>query len=396
MSDEAIRMSSQEIADELARWRVWLLDTVLVVALVTGLFALAPTLLAAIHDPAERPAAMAYSTIFLVGVGLLLARRLGARWRIVGLLAAAYAVSAIDMARGGLAGSGRVYWLVCIALTTAFFGWRAGIAAGAAGLAVYAGLAAVVLRGWLIPLPLTDQWWVSEGIDLAMAITLLVLAQASFVRAHQQVLERACQAEEQLTLTHLRQLHIARDLHDETVQQMYGVVIVLRRAILDVQRYPEQSVARLTYALDLSIRAWQGLRDHLQSLRRPPFRRASLPSLPQRGYDARANWPDEPVPFDIQMALTRIVQEALSNVYRHSRATQVSVEMRLDGGQIQVDVRDNGAGFNPAGSGSRSFGLADLRDQIAALGGALTIDSAPGAGTRLSATIPAGVHQHEQ
>jgi signal transduction histidine kinase len=394
MSKETFPTASDVIAVELDRWRAWLVDGLLVAGLVSGLFALLPTALHAVDDLAERSAAIVYGVVYSFGLGLLLARRLDTRWRAAGFLAAAFAVSALDMARGGLAGSGRVYLMASIALTIALFGWRAGIAAGLSSLAVYAAFGAAVLQGRLMPLPVTGEWWVSEGTGFAMAVTLLLVTQVSFVTAHRRALERALQAEEQLTLNHLRQLQVARDLHDETVQQMYGVILVLRRAIADIQRYPEQSVARLTHALDLSMQAWQGLRDHLQALGQSA--QAPKPSSPKPTVSSKmADLPGELAPFDIQMVLTRITQEALCNVYRHSRATQVHVEMRLEDECVRIGVQDNGAGFDPADADSRGFGLADLREQIAAQGGTLTVNSAPGAGTRLSATIPWGASSHE-
>jgi hypothetical protein len=118
---------------------------------VSRLFALLPTARHAVYDLAERSAAIVYGVVYSFGLGLLLARRLDTRWRVLGCLAAAFTVSALDMARGGLAGSGRVYRMVSIALTIALFGWRVGIVAGLSSLAVYAAFGAAVLQGWLMP-----------------------------------------------------------------------------------------------------------------------------------------------------------------------------------------------------------------------------------------------------
>ena len=106
MSEETFPTVSDVIAVELDTWRARLVDGLLVAGLVSGLFALLPTALHAVDDLAERSAAIVYGVVYSFGLGLLLARRLDTRWRVAGLLAAAFTVSALDMARGGLAGSG--------------------------------------------------------------------------------------------------------------------------------------------------------------------------------------------------------------------------------------------------------------------------------------------------
>jgi two-component system sensor histidine kinase UhpB len=99
---------------------------------------------------------------------------------------------------------------------------------------------------------------------------------------------------------------------------------------------------------------------------------------------------------ELETAVFRIVQEALNNVVKHAAAQRASVRVQFDGNQIVVEVRDNGRGFDqtrladmPPGLGH--LGLLGMRERATLLGGSLACDSHPGHGTRVTATIPAGV-----
>jgi signal transduction histidine kinase len=85
-----------------------------------------------------------------------------------------------------------------------------------------------------------------------------------------------------------------------------------------------------------------------------------------------------------------VVAEALTNVAKYARATAASVTVRRVGHELVVTVTDDGAGGADVGGGS---GLRGLQDRLAAVDGTLTIESPPGGGTRLLATLPAGVEQ---
>jgi len=88
-------------------------------------------------------------------------------------------------------------------------------------------------------------------------------------------------------------------------------------------------------------------------------------------------------------AVFRIVQEALTNVARHAKATRVEVRVTQDDDTIAVDVRDNGVGFNLPDERSRySRGLLGMRERAYLLGGTFSITSFPGSGTNLVVRIP--------
>lgn len=90
-------------------------------------------------------------------------------------------------------------------------------------------------------------------------------------------------------------------------------------------------------------------------------------------------------------AFYRIVQELLTNVAKHAGADEVKIAMRREGDHYVAQVRDNGAGFDPAAIKQDSFGLAGIRERVSALGGTLDIDTQVGRGTGVTVRIPAEV-----
>ena len=88
--------------------------------------------------------------------------------------------------------------------------------------------------------------------------------------------------------------------------------------------------------------------------------------------------------------ILRILRELATNAVRHGKATQVKVAGSIEDGKLMFSVRDNGCGFDPATAPSMAeghFGLRGIRDRINILDGAMSIESAPGKGTRVSITL---------
>ncbi|GLF97143.1 sensor histidine kinase [Streptomyces yaizuensis] len=98
-----------------------------------------------------------------------------------------------------------------------------------------------------------------------------------------------------------------------------------------------------------------------------------------------------PLPDQVQSALLRIAQGALANVREHAGATSAALTLSHLDDQVVLDIADDGAGFAPAAvpaPGTRGHGLAAMRARLRQLGGALTVESAPGEGTVVSAAVP--------
>jgi len=105
------------------------------------------------------------------------------------------------------------------------------------------------------------------------------------------------------------------------------------------------------------------------------------------GVTVDADLDDVTVPAPVEHALVRITQEACANAVRHGGARQLAVSMTRQGGHVELAVRDEGAGFDPAAPHAGS-GLAHIRDRVTEIGGTLGIDSAPGRGTAVTVRVP--------
>lgn len=92
------------------------------------------------------------------------------------------------------------------------------------------------------------------------------------------------------------------------------------------------------------------------------------------------------LPVGLDLAVYRIVQEALTNVRRHAAASHVHVLLRYGDGDVQIEVRDDGMGATP--SGASGHGLIGMRERAALYGGRLETDSAAGKGFTVRAALP--------
>jgi signal transduction histidine kinase len=110
------------------------------------------------------------------------------------------------------------------------------------------------------------------------------------------------------------------------------------------------------------------------------------------GVPIQASFDEVHLAPDAQLAVYRLVQESLTNIGKYAHAKSVRVRLSEAGGQVLIEVDDDGDGFDPAQIESGRHGLAGMRFRMASLGGTLTIDSTPGHGARLRAELPTGPH----
>jgi signal transduction histidine kinase len=94
------------------------------------------------------------------------------------------------------------------------------------------------------------------------------------------------------------------------------------------------------------------------------------------------------LPAEIEITAFRIIQEALVNVARHAATNEVTVRLACQGGVLHLQVQDEGRGFDPAGIDQPSSGISDMQDRAYLVGGLVTVDSSPGAGTCVSCELP--------
>lgn len=103
----------------------------------------------------------------------------------------------------------------------------------------------------------------------------------------------------------------------------------------------------------------------------------------------RLDLQEEQIDESLKLALYRIFQEALTNAARHASAENIRVALSANAGSLELTVEDDGSGFDPQGGmGDGHYGLKNMHDRAVLCGGSLRLESAPGAGTRVSAVFP--------
>ena len=94
------------------------------------------------------------------------------------------------------------------------------------------------------------------------------------------------------------------------------------------------------------------------------------------------------MPVEIVAGLNRIIHESLANVFKHAKASGVSVSLTFEDGQVKLTVQDDGVGFS-TDNGAAGNGLDNMRQRASELGGSCKILSAPGDGSLVTVTVPA-------
>jgi signal transduction histidine kinase len=185
----------------------------------------------------------------------------------------------------------------------------------------------------------------------------------------------------------------ARELHDETLQGLVGL-----RMLLSSARRSDSSPELLSDAIDHTKREIQNLRALIAELRPaaldelglgPAIETLAARSGAAAGLDVSTRVAlgerDRLAP-DTESTIYRVVQEALTNAAKHARADRVRVEVARVNGTVEVTVEDDGHGFDPVAA-TAGLGLVGMRERVELTGGRLEIESRPG--TRVSARLPA-------
>lgn len=189
---------------------------------------------------------------------------------------------------------------------------------------------------------------------------------------------------------------LARDLHDTVKQRAFALSMQIAATQALMEAAPNAAQTRLAEAEKLAHQIQQELVTIIDELR-PHSNSESKQGLPAtiretlNDWSRQTNIPTEfradgvPIlPASVQAELMRILQEALSNVARHSNAKTVAVQMHsTDNGHIRLTIRDDGSGFDPAHQNG-GMGLRNMRERAESLpGGQFTLTSSPQDGTRV-------------
>ena len=201
---------------------------------------------------------------------------------------------------------------------------------------------------------------------------------------------------------------IATDLHDDIGANLTRIAIlseVARQQGGDINEEtdsPLSSIARISRdsVASMSDIVWaiNPKRDSLLDLVRRMRRHAEeIFTTREIGLEFRAPGADDHLKLgvDVRRDLFLIFKEAVNNVARHSRCTNVEIDFRADGSELLLQVSDDGAGFDPARE-SEGQGLMSMRRRAHARGGSLEIESRPGGGTTIRCRVPIGRHARVQ
>ena len=196
---------------------------------------------------------------------------------------------------------------------------------------------------------------------------------------------------------------IARELHDETAQALIDLSRRLDDLATSGEQLSESTIERLEELHELIDGIWRGIRRFSRDLRPSvldylgllPALEGLMADVKEDGIETelRVCGDRRRLPPEAELALFRIVQEALSNVRRHSQASQVVTTVEFDRGRTRITVEDNGQGFEvPERTGdlvvTGKLGLAGMHERAQLLGGTLTVRSELGKGTSVVVDVP--------
>jgi signal transduction histidine kinase len=196
---------------------------------------------------------------------------------------------------------------------------------------------------------------------------------------------------------------ISRELHDEIGQTLTALRIEISRAQAAWKAGSAAVPERLEEARSLAERTVQTVRDISLLLRPALLDDLGLAAALQyqaEDFGRRSGTPclfsEEGLGYTLPDAhktcVYRVVQEALNNCEKHSGATRVRLAVRQEGGELAVELEDNGRGFRPPPEGSSpgkaGLGILGMRERASMLGGSLELESVPGGGMRLRLRLP--------
>ncbi|MFF5498436.1 sensor histidine kinase [Streptomyces aquilus] len=308
-------------------------------------------------------------------------------------------------------GAGYPYGPVFVAVAVACFsavvaGHRTAAWTALGLLWVGQGLVAHWLYQWLPPSGDRAAAWGSEGVVAAWAVAIVAVAELVRTRREQWARERAERAQAARRRADEERLRIARELHDVLAHSISVINVQAGVGLALLDSDPEQARTALTTIKAASKEALGEVRQVLDTLRTPgDAPRAPAPGLDRlpelveqaasAGLTVTVEGTAPKLPPGTDLAAFRIVQEALTNVVRHSGSRHARVHVDSgDGTTLRLRVDDDGpaTGADAGGSGN---GLAGMRERAAALGGTIEAGPRPDGGFRVLAVLPLKVKAKE-
>lgn len=236
-----------------------------------------------------------------------------------------------------------------------------------------------------------EAYFDDDRARLATAFANQVAVALENTHLYEQALEKAAYDERQ---------HLARELHDSVSQALYAILLGTHTAQRQLERAPAQAAEALNYVESLASAGIAEMRALIFELRPESLEEEGLVGVLRKQLDAMESrhgletslrLPEEPeLPFAGKQVLFRVAQEALHNIVKHARATRVRLELSTEAGRLRLSVSDDGVGFDTGASETAPghLGLTSMRERLAGVAGTLSIDSEPGRGTTVTATLP--------
>ena len=196
---------------------------------------------------------------------------------------------------------------------------------------------------------------------------------------------------------------IARELHDELGQTLAALSLGLETALQGIPEAMAAARAQLVHVRDLTMATLGQVHAWIQDLRPsvlddlglvPAIRSWAESRLGRLGVEVEVEAEcKERLPAELETALYRIIQEAISNIAKHARARHVTIRLYAGGESIIAEVDDDGVGFDPQefltpGESMRGLGLMGMRERVTLVGGRLAVSSLPGRGTHIRIEVP--------
>jgi len=191
---------------------------------------------------------------------------------------------------------------------------------------------------------------------------------------------------------------LARELHDAISQQLFAISMTSTAVARTLDKDFEKAKRQIHLIEEMASVAQSEMRALLLHLRPIHLEGKQLSQgLAELLRELHAKVPidiawevDEAIrlPRGIEDHLFRIVQEALSNVLRHSKASKIELKLHKPDESIRLAIRDNGVGFDPESKKHTSFGLDSMRERVNEIGGSFHLITAPGKGTRIEIRVP--------
>ncbi|MER7177723.1 sensor histidine kinase [Streptomyces mesophilus] len=257
----------------------------------------------------------------------------------------------------------------------------------------------VLLTGFVV----VAQMRLADGFDPNLLVAppaVAALAVAVFVHMRRQSERLAAIQRREGTLAERQRL--AMEIHDTLAQGLSSQRMLLQAADRVWESDPDKARTHVRTAGSFAERNLAEARRFVHDLAPADLAEggglaAALTALAERSTTetlavrCRIEGPARALPDRVESALLRIAQGALANITEHSGASAAALTLTFLDDQVVLDIADNGRGFDPAGvtpTGVRGHGLPAIRARAGQLGGILTVESAPGEGTVLSAAIP--------